>query len=178
MAWLCPRRGTERRYTISKMPRLLQAAALAVWLRMRRIWRLPFGDRWLWFTPALSSSPGQAPIHEASCCPDGKVAAVGPTSAMICHAESTPRPGTSASRLDSILVRMEQSGYLLVQLTDLLLEELQLLQCHPQEPSVHGFQVCVSYLSGRNCPSGQVISWLWPYRSERAKYRKATHTSV
>ena len=60
---------------------------------------------------------------------------------MICHAESTPRPGTSASRLDSILVRMEQSGYLLVELTDLLLEKLQLLQCHPQEPPVHGFQV-------------------------------------
>ena len=31
-------------------------------------------------------------------------------------------------------------------------------------------------VSGRNCPSGQVISWLWPYRSERAKYRNATHT--
>src|SRR6516165_10721485 len=30
--------------------------------------------------------------------------------------------------------------------------------------------------SGRNCPSGQVISWLWPYRGERAKYRKTTHT--
>ena len=30
--------------------------------------------------------------------PDGKVAAAGPTSPMICCAESTPNPGTSASR--------------------------------------------------------------------------------
>jgi len=29
---------------------------------------------------------------------EGNVAAVGPTSAMICCAESTPKPGTSASR--------------------------------------------------------------------------------
>src|SRR5262245_12831356 len=48
--------------------------------------------------PALSSLPGQAPIHEARCFADGKVAAVAPTSAMICCAESTPSPGTSASR--------------------------------------------------------------------------------
>ena len=30
MAWLCPRRGTERRYTISKMLPLVLAAALAM----------------------------------------------------------------------------------------------------------------------------------------------------
>src|SRR5436853_3365087 len=48
--------------------------------------------------PALSSSPGQAPTHEERHFSEGKVAAVGPTSAMICCAESTPRPGTSASR--------------------------------------------------------------------------------
>src|ERR1700730_18531536 len=32
---------------------------------------------------------------------------------------------------------MEKSSQLLVQLTDLLLEDLQVLQCHFQEPSVH-----------------------------------------
>ena len=32
---------------------------------------------------------------------------------------------------------MEQSGYLLIQLTDLLLDDLQVLQGHFQEPSVH-----------------------------------------
>jgi hypothetical protein len=30
---------------------------------------------------------------------------------------------------------------LLVQLTDLLLEDLQVLQCHFQEPSVHGLEL-------------------------------------
>jgi hypothetical protein len=38
-------------------------------------------------------------------------------------------------------VLVEQTGHLLIQLADLLLEELQLLQRHLQEPSVHGFEV-------------------------------------
>jgi NAD(P)-dependent dehydrogenase (short-subunit alcohol dehydrogenase family) len=37
-------------------------------------------------------------IHEARGFDEGKVAAVAPTSAMICGAESTPSPGTPASR--------------------------------------------------------------------------------
>jgi len=36
---------------------------------------------------------------------------------------------------------MEQSSQLLVPLTDLLLEDLQVLQCHFQEPSVHGLEL-------------------------------------
>ena len=43
--------------------------------------------------------------------------------------------------LDGILVLAEQSGHLLIQVADLLLKELQLLQRHLQEPSVHGLQV-------------------------------------
>ena len=37
---------------------------------------------------------------------------------------------------------MEQSGQLLVQLTDLLLEELQLIECHVEEPWGHGLEIC------------------------------------
>ena len=47
---------------------------------------------------ALSSSPGHAPTHETRFLAEAKVAALAPTSAMICCAESTPKPGTSASR--------------------------------------------------------------------------------
>src|SRR6185503_11220472 len=50
---------------------------------MRRIWRLPFGERRLRFTPALSSFPGHAPTHEESFPAEGNVAALAPTSAMI-----------------------------------------------------------------------------------------------
>ena len=60
---------------------------------------------------------------------------------MICCAESTPRPGTSASRWTASWCWMEQTGHLLVQLADLLLEELQLLQRHLQQPSVHRLEV-------------------------------------
>src|SRR6185437_6076826 len=52
----------------------------------------------LLFIPALSSSPGHAPTHEDRFLGEAKVAAVAPTSAMICCAESGPRPGTSDSR--------------------------------------------------------------------------------
>jgi len=39
------------------------------------------GDRWLWFAPALSLCPGQAPTHEDRHFSEEKAAAVGPTSA-------------------------------------------------------------------------------------------------
>ena len=41
---------------------------------------------------------GARPHPGDSCFAEGNVFAVGPTSAMICCAESTPRPGTSANR--------------------------------------------------------------------------------
>ena len=44
-------------------------------------------------TAALCSRPGQHPTQEASWPEESKLAACGPTSAMICCAESTPRPG-------------------------------------------------------------------------------------
>src|SRR5215831_7609438 len=42
---------------------------------------------------------------------------------------------------DGVFVLAEQAGHLLVQLADLLLEELQLLQHHFQQPSIHGLEV-------------------------------------
>src|SRR5713226_4082557 len=103
---------------------------------MRRIWRLPFGECRLRFTPALSSSPGHAPTHEESFSAEGKVAALAPTSAMICCAESTPSPGTAASLSTAFLMLAEQTGHLLVQLTDLLLDQLQALQRHLHQPAI------------------------------------------
>jgi len=58
---------------------------------------------------------------------------------LLCGVHS--QTGHLRQPLDCILVRMEQTGHLLVQLADLLLEELQLLQRHLQEPSVHGLEV-------------------------------------
>ena len=60
---------------------------------------LPFAERLLWFSSALSSFPGQVPTHEVSSAAEGNVPAVTPTSAIICCAESMPSPGTSASRI-------------------------------------------------------------------------------
>jgi len=60
---------------------------------------------------------------------------------MICCAESTPRPGTSASRLNGILVLAEQTGHLLVQFADLLVDQSQFLQRHLQQPPVDGVQL-------------------------------------
>ena len=46
--------------SVSEILALVLAAALAVW------WRSPFADRWLLFTPALSSSPTQEERHFAA----------------------------------------------------------------------------------------------------------------
>src|SRR5262249_15069845 len=59
---------------------------------------------------------------------------------MICCAESTAKPGTSASRWTASWCGWSKVA-LLVQLTDLLLEDLQVLQGHFQEPSVHGLEL-------------------------------------
>jgi len=59
--------------------------------------RLPFGERVLFDSPALSSSPGQDPTTKTGSCTIRK--ALPPaTSAIACMAESTPKPGTSATR--------------------------------------------------------------------------------
>ncbi len=60
--------------------------------------RFPFGDRVLFASPPLSSLPGHVPTHDAGALYVGNVAAGAPTSAIICIAESTPNPGTSATR--------------------------------------------------------------------------------
>src|SRR5215469_7394871 len=65
IACLCPKRGNRRRYWSWKILPFSLTAALAHWLRRRRILQLPFGERWLRDTPALSSSPGHAPLQFA-----------------------------------------------------------------------------------------------------------------
>jgi serine/threonine protein kinase len=46
----------------------------------------------------LGTAAYMSPEHEARRFAEGNVVAIGPTSAMICCAESTPKPGTAASR--------------------------------------------------------------------------------
>src|SRR5258707_10605727 len=58
---------------------------------------LPFGERVLFDLPAVSSSPGHTPTHEARSFCDSKALASAPTSAIIWVADSTPKPGTSAT---------------------------------------------------------------------------------
>src|SRR5260370_367172 len=58
---------------------------------------LPFGERVLFDLPAVSSSPGHTPTHEARSFCDSKAAASAPTSAIISVADSTPKPATSST---------------------------------------------------------------------------------
>ena len=98
MACLYPRRGSNRLNVTSNMLPLTLTAALSRLIQKPPHRRLPFGDRVLCDSPALSSFPGHTPTHEDSAFSDRNVAALGPTSAIICSAESTPKPGTSATR--------------------------------------------------------------------------------
>src|SRR5260370_7730094 len=94
MVWLCPNRGTERRYTTSKMLPLVRAAALAVWLRMRRMWRGPLGDPRLYLNPALSSPPRQPPHPEETQFPPANAAFAGAPSSVTPPPHSPPHPPT------------------------------------------------------------------------------------
>jgi hypothetical protein len=67
---------------------------------------------------------------------------------MICCAESTLKPGTSAKCSTASWCRLS-SGQLLVELADLLVDELQLLQEHLQQPAVDWFELCASAFSPR-----------------------------
>ena len=53
---------------------------------------------------------------------------VAPTSAMICGAESTPRPGTSAQALHRVVVGREQVGHLRIELAEMVFDHPQFFQ--------------------------------------------------
>jgi hypothetical protein len=109
---------------------------------MRRIWRLPFGERLLWFTPALCSSPGHAPTHEESFSGEGKVSALAPTSAIICCAESTPSPGDQGQPRHCVVMLEEETCGLLVELFYLLFDKLHALERQLDQPAVDGVELC------------------------------------
>src|SRR5262245_21253749 len=102
------------------------------------MWQLPLVERWLWFTPALSSSPGHVPAHEESCFAEGNVAAVAPTSSNDLLPPNL-RPGRAPRPpLHRILTLVEPSRDLLVQFVDLLFDQVQLFQHHLHELTVTG----------------------------------------
>ena len=67
---------------------------------------------------------------------EGNVAAEAPTSAMICCAESTPRPGISARRLHRVVAGGEQIGHLLIELGKVILDHAQFFQSEREQPAV------------------------------------------
>jgi hypothetical protein len=56
------------------------------------------------------------------------VAAVAPTSAMICCAESTPRPGDLGEALHGIVMCREQIGHLLIELAEVILNHAEFFE--------------------------------------------------
>jgi hypothetical protein len=90
--------------------------------------------------PALSSWPGQAPTHDARCLGDGNVAAVTPTSAMICCADSTPSPGDFGKAVDGLVMRRQQVRHLLIELAKVVLQQPQFFERQRQEPSIDGVE--------------------------------------
>jgi hypothetical protein len=90
-------RGTERRYTISKMLPLVLAAALAVWLRTRRMWRLPSESDGCSSRQHSRRRRGKRLPRRRDTSLEGKVAAVGPdfgngSVALSPHIDRAPPP--------------------------------------------------------------------------------------
>jgi hypothetical protein len=89
---------------------------------------IALAERLLWFSSARSSFPGQVPTQEVNSAAEGNVLACTPTSAMICCAESTPKPGTSASRITAVLMRFHGLRDQRFGLGDLPVNQLQPFQ--------------------------------------------------
>jgi hypothetical protein len=102
MACLYPRRGSSLnvKYASFDVDRRLRCL-----IQQPPHWRSPFGERVLWDSPALSSFPGHTPTHEDRAFSDRNCAALGPTSAIICSAESTH--GLPLQLLDVRLDRLQ-----------------------------------------------------------------------
>jgi len=71
---------------------------------------------------------------------EGNVAAVAPTSAMICCAESTPSPRDLGEAVDRVVVDREQIGHLLLELSEVILDHAQLVQRELHQPAVDRMQ--------------------------------------
>ena len=71
---------------------------------------------------------------------EGKVAAVAPTSAMICCAESTPKARDFGAALHCVMVCRKQVGHLLIELSEVILDHAQLFQRELQQPTVDRMQ--------------------------------------
>jgi hypothetical protein len=82
-----------------KMGCFFLTAAWAAWFSTRRRYLLPLAERLLWFSSALSSLSGTGSHPRGQLCRRGKRAGLYPTSEITGCAESTPKPGTSASRI-------------------------------------------------------------------------------
>src|SRR5215467_1353293 len=100
---------------------------------MRRIYRLPLGERLLWFSSALTSCPGQAPTQPVKLPGEGKVFAVAPTSAITCCAESTPKPGTAAKRTTASWCGCKACAGQALELPDLLHQHVVAVQIQGQQ---------------------------------------------
>ena len=120
---MCPSQGTRLRYKFWNTLPLELTAALATWVRTRRIIRLPWGLRLFLETSADSSRPGHTPPKTLTVAVRNE-AADGPTCARICGAESMPQPGTSASRCTASWYAASAGGPFFGPGLDLTLDEL------------------------------------------------------
>jgi hypothetical protein len=87
MACACPRRGTSRRYTIAKIVPLAFTAAFAGLIEDTSHLPIAFGVAVAVVRARTLLAPRAGAIHDPRCFDEGNVAAVAPTSAIICRAD-------------------------------------------------------------------------------------------
>jgi len=82
-----------------KMAAFLLDRRVGAWFSTRRRLFVPLGGAAVVVHLGALSLPGQVPTQEVNSAAEANVLACTPTSEIPCCAESTPKPGTSASRI-------------------------------------------------------------------------------
>ena len=97
---------------------------------------LPFAERLLEFSSALSSLPGQVPTQEVNSAAEENVLAVTPTSAMICCADDA-ETGHFRQSYHDVLVWLHGLHDQTVQLRDLLTKHPESIQLQREHVPMH-----------------------------------------
>ena len=124
MALLCPSQGTRLRYKFWNTLPLELTAALATWVRTRRIIRFPWGLRLFLETSADSSRPGHTPPKTLTVAVTETRLPTAPPPRESVEPESMPQPGTSASRCTPSWYAASAGGPFFGPGLDLTLDEL------------------------------------------------------
>jgi hypothetical protein len=91
--------------------------------------------------PAVSSLPGQAPIHDPRCFDEGNIAAAAPTSVIDLLRGIDTEARNLGESVDRVMMLTEEVRHLLVELRKVVFDHAQIVQRELHEPLIHRVEI-------------------------------------